>query len=166
MKLNPIRAAFLDGIRRIEDIIPLNRSGMLSKEEAVSTLKRLFPIERSYNLLSRFINHEIIEAKDDWMRDTALEWVKVSFDAVEITVTNGIFTAEEIKPLIFMHLTRMFNIEERLMGTAYEEAGYVLKRLEDKGYLTTREVDTFLNSVFLMRSDVKAYFNETELSMS
>ncbi|NDB87002.1 MAG: hypothetical protein EB127_30600, partial [Alphaproteobacteria bacterium] len=110
------------------------------------------------------LDEDKLEAKDDWMRDTALEWVKVSFDAVEITVTNGIFTAEEIKPLIFMHLTRMFNIEERLMGTAYEEAGYVLKRLEDKGYLTTREVDTFLNSVFLMRSDVKAYFNETELS--
>jgi len=159
MKMSAIRMGFLNSIRRVEDIVPLYRSGMLSKDEAVSTLKRLFPLERSYSQLQSFINHEIIAANDEWIRDTALEWLKNDYRAVKSTVKWGIFTAEEIKPLIFMHLTRMFN-DERPKNNRFLESGRELDLLERMNYLTAKEVDSFLNSVFLMRSGVQVYLTE------
>lgn len=164
MKLSIIRTAFLNSIRRVEDILPLFRSGMLSKEEAVSTLKRLFSLERCYSQLRGLLGHEIIDAKDEWTREVALEWLKSDYKAVQYTVKWGIFTAEEIKPLIFMHLTRMFN-DERPKNNQYEVSGRELDLLERMNYLNSQDVDTFLHSVFLMKSDVRAYL-PSHLAMS
>lgn len=163
IKLNPVRAAMLNSIRRAIDVIPLYRSGMLSKEEAIKAIETVFPMERSFSVIQSIIGHQIMDPKDNWIRDTMLEWAKNSPEGVESAIEWGVYSAEELKPLIFLHLTRMF-MEDRPKNDGYLTSGAVLYHWRKSNYLTAAEEEKFIHSVFLFKSDIKAY--QAEVAMA
>lgn len=163
MKADSIRAEFLKSIKKSEDIVPLYRSDMITKSEAVQTLKRIFPVEQEHETIYSMIRHGILDAKDAWVREVTLAWVSKDIAAVQPLVQWGIYSAEEIKPFIFVHLTRLFN-KERHEGTRYWEAGEYLTRLQSGNYLSEDDVARLLHSVFLTKAEVGAYNKELAMT--
>jgi len=134
-------------------IAPLTSNGVLTNDDAKAAIKQVFPIDRDYTSLLNCISRNIIDRKDGWVRETMLEWAKNDIDGLILAVRHEIFTAEEVKPLSYIHATKAL-----LAAIAVEKptnANHVITNLRINSCLTDKDIEVLCLSVQIFPGELK-----------
>jgi len=162
---NIVRETMLKSIE-VEDIIPLFTSGMIGEEDAVSSLKLFFnrsaTTRESWDTIDGFISRKLIGARDPWVREVALDFVKRNPKSVSWVVNSSVFTTDELKPFVFLHLIRSFNRERgRENNNRFRYSGQMLSEMRANGLITEKDEERLLVSLHLMKYDIQQMVEES-----
>lgn len=128
-------------------IAPLTSNGVLTNDDAKVAIKQVFPIDRDYHSLLDCVSRNIIDRKDGWVRETMLEWARNDIDGLVSVVKHEIFTAEEVKPLSYIHATKAL-LKALLRGFPIN-ASPVITHMVLNGCLVEKDVDVLCLSVHI-----------------
>lgn len=148
-----INYTVLKSISSMNMIAPLTSNGVLTNDDAKVAIRQVFPIDRDYASLLSCVSRNIIDRKDGWVRETMLEWARDSIDGLVSVVKHEIFTAEEVKPLSYIHATKA--LLSAIAAGNPANANPVITHMRLNGCLVEKDVDVLCLSVHIFPGELK-----------